>query len=237
MIDDYYELRIYQCAPGRLPDLHHRMGYEIPPLFESHGIPTPLAYWEGYAGPYNPLYCYILRWPDLDERMRAFGKFYSDPLWAAQRDASDCGSSMVERIDLSILRPAPCWEKLKVKGEPRPVGGLHELRLQTLSTRNMGDAYQALGEVDLPYLRDQGAEILGVFTKWYGGGTPQAVILLAWEGMEQREAAMQAYDGAPEIIAKRQAEQAQFGEPLFGRSDVHLMIPAPYGVAKSNLSA
>ncbi|HEX7849979.1 MAG TPA: NIPSNAP family protein [Sphingomonas sp.] len=233
---DYYELRLYQCVPGRLPDLHHRMGYELPPLFARHGVTRPLAYWDGFGGVFNPLYAYILKWQSLDDRFRAFGGFYSDPDWITHRDASNAGQQMIERLDLMILRPSPHWEKLKTPGEPVAVGGLHELRLQRLSTRNAAEAHRVLAEVELPYLRDRGATILGVFMVWYGWQTPQAVILLAWPDIDTRQHAMTEFDADPEIRAMRKVERERFGGPLLGSADTHLMRPADYGVARSNLS-
>jgi hypothetical protein len=233
---DYYELRLYQCVPGRLPDLHHRMGYELPPLFERHGVPRPLAYWDGHGGLFSPLYAYLLKWPSLDDRFRAFGGFYADPDWIAHRDASNSGEQMIERLDLMILRPSPHWGKLKTPGEAVPIGGIHELRLQRLSTRNAAEAHRVLGEVDLPDLRARGATILGVFMVWYGWKTPHAVILLAWPDLETREAACQAHDADPQIQAIRKAERVRFGGPLLGSADTHLMRPAPYGIAHSNLA-
>jgi hypothetical protein len=235
-IQDYYELRLYRCIPGRLPDLHHRMGYEIPHIFARHGVSRPLAYWDGFGGIFNPLYAYILPWKSLDDRFRAFGGFYTDPEWIAHRDASNAGQQMIDRLDLMILRPSPHWEKLKTPGEPQPVGGVHELRLQRLSTRNSVEAHRVLAEVELPYLRERGATILGVFMVWFGWQTPQAVILLAWPDLETRQSAMEAFDADPDIQAVRKIERETFGGPLLGSADTHLMRPAHYGVAHTNLA-
>ncbi|MBI1179246.1 MAG: hypothetical protein GC201_01730 [Alphaproteobacteria bacterium] len=233
---DYYELRLYRCVPGRLPDLHHRMGYELPHLFERHGVSRPLAYWDGHAGALGPLYCYMLKWHSLDERFRTFGGFYGDPEWLAQRDASNCGEPMIDRFDLMLLRPSPHWEALKTPGEPQPVGGIHELRLQQLSTRDAAEAGRVLAEVDLPYLRDRGATLLGLFMVWYGWKTPQAVILQAWPDLETREAALWEMETDPALQAVRKAERDRHGGPLLGIADTHLMRPAPYGVARHNLA-
>lgn len=231
---DYYELRLYRCVPGRLPDMHHRMGYELPHLFARHGVNRPLAYWDGHAGVFGPLYCYMLKWKSLDERFRAFTGFYTDPEWIAQRDASNVGEQMIDRLDLSFLRPSPHWEALK-SAETGPVAGLHELVLLPVSTRNAPEAHRVFGQVDLPALRKRGATILGVFSVWYGR-TPQAVALLAWESMEAREAALAAHDIDPAILAQRQSEREAYGVPLFGAMDTHLMRPAPYGNAQHNLA-
>lgn len=236
-MDEYYELRLYRCTPGRLHDLHHRMGYEIAPLFARHGVSRPLAYWEGYAGFSAPLYCYMLRWTDLDERFRAFGAFYADPDWALQRDASNVGEHMVERVDLALLRPAPIWQEFKDPGPPRAVGGLHELRLQRLNTRNSTASLRALADVDLPDLKARGAQILGVFSLWFGSGAPLAVILLAWPDFETRESAIKGHERDTKILQVRREERCKYGGPLAGACETHLLLPARYGIARTNLSA
>ncbi|HTO41488.1 MAG TPA: NIPSNAP family protein [Rhizomicrobium sp.] len=234
--NDYYELRLYRCAPGRLDDLHHRMGCEITPLFERHGIPRPLGYWDSFASSEAPLYAYLLQWPDLDQRMTAFTAFYSDPQWRAQRDASNAGATMVDQIELMILRPSSAWALNRTDGEPRPVPGLHELRMQTVSTRNAEAAHQAWGKVDLPFLRARGATVLGVFMCWFGADMPQMVSILGWPDFDTRARAYNEHDRDGSIADARRAERTEFGAPLFDRCNVHLMRPAPYGVARTNFA-
>jgi hypothetical protein len=135
-IDDYYELRLYHLTPGRVGDMHHRMGWELPPLFERHGVVRPLVYWDGFAGFGGPIYAYMLRWRSLDERFRAFNGFYADPDWARQRDASNVGEPMIDRVDLMILRPAPAWRAGVDDAVLARRSGLHELRVQRLNTVN-----------------------------------------------------------------------------------------------------
>ncbi len=234
--DDYYELRMYRCTPGRMQDLHHRMGYELPPLFARHGVVRPLAYWEGYAGIGSPLYCYMLRWRDLDERFRAFGNFYRDPDWVAQRDASNVGEHMVERVDLALMRPAAIWSQFKSQEEPVAMAGIHEMHLQQLDTPNVPESYRALADVDLPHLQAHGAQILGIFSIWFGSRMPQAVFLLAWKDFAARECAMAAHEQDSAIHEARRDEVKRCGGPLFGTCNSHLLYPARYGVARSNLS-
>jgi len=229
-IDDYYELRLYHCTPGRLNDMHHRMGWELPPLFERHGVVQPLAYWDGFAGFGAPLYAYMLRWRSLDERFAAFNGFYADPDWARQRDASNVGEHMIDRLDLMILRPAPAWsDGVDGAGLARR-GGLHELRVQRLNTRNSGAAIERLAQDDLPFLADHGGAPIGLFTTWYGSRTPQAVMLIEWPDFATREAALRARDEAERTSERLRSERARYGRPLALDFDVHLMKPAVYPI-------
>jgi len=234
--DEYYELRLYEMVPGRTPDLHARMSVEVPPLFERAGVPRPLAYWDGFAGPINPLYAYLLRWNDLDERMRAWTAFYSDPEWVQVREDSNAGKQMVDTTYLYILRPSPAWEKYRTPEVRGPVGGIHELRLQQVLNDNPMKAHMALADTDLPFFVKRGATVLGVFETWFGTQMPQAVTLLSWPDLETRRKAFAEFDVDPEILAVRKAEREENKRPIFLRCDVHLMRPADYGVAQAGLA-
>ena len=229
-INDYHELRIYRCTPGRVGDLHHRMGFEIPPLFQRHGVVQPLAYWDGFGTLGAPLYAYLLRWPSLDERFKAFGNFYSDPDWGRQLTASNVGESMIDRLDLSILRPAAAWSAGVDDERLAARAGLHELRLQRLSTHNSVAAVERLAQDDLPFMAEHGGTPLGLFTTWFGARTPQAVMLIEWPDYAAREAAVLAREAAERSSERLREERRRFGGPLTLDYDVHLMTPAPYPV-------
>ena len=235
LADDYFELRLYQCTPGRLADLHYRMSVEIPPLFARHGVVRPLAYWDGFAGPMTPLYAYLLRHKSLDDRMTAFTSFYSDPEWGKVRRESNAGSQMVERIDVYFMRAAPGWEKLMDKSASGPVGGLHELRLRHVEGGDAPRATATMTELDLPVLREKGATVLGVFNMWMGGRMPQIISLVAWPDDAARAKGNADYEADPRIKAARIKERKELNRSLFGPGPTYLLRPAPYGTAQANL--
>lgn len=234
--DEYYELRIYRGTPGRMADLHHRFGFEARPLFDRHGATRPLGYWEGHAGPFAPAYVYLHRWDSLDQRFEAFGKFYADPDWNAQRIASNAGAHMIDRADIMFLRPSPAWDAHRPEGEPEPVGGLHELCFLPLNTQDAAEGQRVFGEIDLPFLASRGAEVLGVFQVWFGWTTPQLVYFLAWDSFDARDAAMTAYQRDPDIGRQRMHERQTYGGPLHFAGDTMLLEPARYGMPVSGLS-
>ena len=227
-INDYHELRIYRCSPGRVGDLHHRMGWEIPPLFDRHGVVKPLVYWDGFGTLGAPLYGYLLRWQSLDQRFQAFGDFYSDPDWSRQLAASNAGESMIDRLDLMILRPAAAWARGVDDVRLAAKSGLHELRVQRLSTHNAVQAVKRLAEDDLPFMVEHGGTPLGLFTTWFGSRTPQAVMLIEWPDFKTREAALSARDEVERTSSRLKGERRRFGGPLTLDFDVHLMTPASY---------
>lgn len=236
MNQDYFELRLYQCAPGRLQDLHHRMSREVPPLFARNGVVRPIAYWEAFGGPMTPLYAYMLRWQNLDERMAAFGRFYADPGWHKCRAESAAGREMVERIHVFFLRASPAWERLADPAGTGPVGGLHELRFLHVRGSDLARATAAIGEVELPFLQRRGATVLGVFNTWIGTRLPQLSTLVAWPTPEARSKALHELDADPEVARLRAVERQLLGRPTFTGGETYLMRPAPYGTAQANLA-
>lgn len=56
------ELRVYHCAPGRLPALHERFTTATLGFFEKHGI-EQIGFWTTLAGPTNQSLTYLLKWP------------------------------------------------------------------------------------------------------------------------------------------------------------------------------
>ncbi|MGE0097241.1 MAG: NIPSNAP family protein [Hydrogenophaga sp.] len=223
----FWELRLYEMLPRRLPDMHHQFAREVPPLFERAGIPAPLAYWDCFAGPMTAMLAYILHWPDLDARMAAWGRFYTDPQWWKQYEDAHGGEQMLERSHVLVLRPSPAWSA--APSGPHLQAGLHELRMVDLLSQAAGAAHDALVQVDLPCIEAQGAQVLGLFDQVMGQRLPRAVVLLAWPDLATREAAWTAHAVDPAVMRARTNEHQTHGAPLVGSTEAFLLRPAPYG--------
>jgi hypothetical protein len=235
-IDEYYELRLYRMIPGRTPDFHRLMGEEVPPLFAKNGIPTPLATWEGHAGPMAPLYGYILPWRSLDDRMAAWRRFYADPEWQSRMAQNYAGQQRVDRSNVFILRPSPVWQGLKEAASAESIGGVHEIRLLDVWNQDPNLAHSAFAAVDLPFLKARGARLLGLFSTWFGTRMNQAVAILAWpDGNALAEASL-AHHGDAEILRSRDAERRLHGRPLVRATDIHIVTPVAYSMPRANLA-
>ena len=79
-----YELRVYRCMPGRLPDLNKRFETVTLKLWEKHGF-RQVGIWTTVIGESNQELHYMLEWKDLAERERVFGAFLEDPEWLSAR--------------------------------------------------------------------------------------------------------------------------------------------------------
>lgn len=229
----FWELRLYEMLPRRLPDMHHQFAREVPPLFQRAGIPAPMAFWDCFAGPMTATLVYMLHWASLDERMAAWGRFYADPQWWKQYEDAHGGEQMLERSHVLILRSSPAWQP--ATSGPPPQAGLHELRMIDLLPQAAGAAHQALARVDLACITAHGAQILGLFDLVAGQQLPRAVAVIAWPDIAARDAAWAAHAADASVQAARANERQAHSAPLIGHADTFLLRPTAYGAPQGPL--
>jgi hypothetical protein len=99
-----YELRVYHCVAGRLPDLNKRFESVTLKLWEKHGI-RPVGFWTTLIGESNQDLHYLLEWRDLAERERVWGGFMADPDWLKVRAETEKNGQIVASISNRILAP------------------------------------------------------------------------------------------------------------------------------------
>jgi hypothetical protein len=99
-----YELRVYNCIPGRLPALLKRFEGVTLRMFEKHGI-RQAGFWTVQIGESNNDLFYLLAWESLAEREKKWGAFGADPEWIAARAESERDGAIVANITSQILQP------------------------------------------------------------------------------------------------------------------------------------
>ena len=99
-----YELRVYHCVPGRLPDLMKRFDTITLPLWDKHGI-RQAGFWTTLVGESNQDLIYLLKWETLAEREAKFGKFGADPEWLKARAETEKNGPIVAKVVNSFLQP------------------------------------------------------------------------------------------------------------------------------------
>ena len=99
-----YELRVYNCVPGRLPALLKRFEAVTLKLWEKHGI-RPAGFWTVQVGESNNDLFYLLAWESLAERETKWARFGSDPEWLSARAESERDGPIVANIKNTILQP------------------------------------------------------------------------------------------------------------------------------------
>ena len=99
-----YELRVYHCVPGRLPDLLKRFDTITLPLWEKHAI-HQAGFWTTLVGESNQDLTYFLKWESLAEREAKMAKFGADPEWLKARAETEENGPIVASITNSFLTP------------------------------------------------------------------------------------------------------------------------------------
>ncbi len=106
-----YELRIYHCTPGRLPDLNNRFENITLKMWEKRGI-RQVGFWTVMIGESNHDLYYMLEWEDLAERERVFGAFAVDPEWLKARAETEKNGPLITSVTNLILTPTS-YSKMK----------------------------------------------------------------------------------------------------------------------------
>ena len=100
-----FELRIYTTLPGRLDALNKRFRDHTCKLFEKHGM-TLIGFWTPSEGAEaeNTL-IYLLAFPTLEARNKAFDAFRNDPEWKKAQADSEADGKIVEKVESKFLSP------------------------------------------------------------------------------------------------------------------------------------
>jgi hypothetical protein len=99
-----YELRIYHCPPGRLPDLLKRFDTITLGIWKRHGI-EQAGFWTTVIGESNQTLHYLLKWESLADREKKWAAFQSDPDWIAARAKTEEDGQIVGNIVNQLLVP------------------------------------------------------------------------------------------------------------------------------------
>ena len=99
-----YEMRIYDCLPGRLPALLQRFSDHTLALWDKHGI-RQAGFFTTLVGQNNQLLTYFIAWESLAEREAKWTAFTRDPDWLKARDASESAGQILANVSNELLVP------------------------------------------------------------------------------------------------------------------------------------
>lgn len=116
-----YELRRYECLPGKLPIVVERFRLDAIPLWNDLGI-TYLGFWTTMIGESDHSLHYMLAWKSLGDRDSKWQMFAGDPRWQAAKARTEIHGPLVARISNTILKPVP----MTAQTDSQPVG-LHKI--------------------------------------------------------------------------------------------------------------
>lgn len=98
-----YELRIYHCYEGKLPDLLKRFREHTTKLFEKHGMKN-VAYWVPVDEPQKSnMLIYVIAHPGREAAATNWKAFQDDPEWQTVRNASEANGKIVEKVDSTFM--------------------------------------------------------------------------------------------------------------------------------------
>ena len=99
-----YELRIYDCLPGRLPPLLKRFADHTLGIWDRHGI-RQAGFFTTMVGEHSNRLTYFLAWESLAERERKWAAFVNDPAWHKARDDSERDGPILANVSSQFLTP------------------------------------------------------------------------------------------------------------------------------------
>jgi hypothetical protein len=101
--DTVYELRVYHCFEGKLPDLLKRFREHTTKIFEKHSMKN-IAYWTPMDEPQksNTL-IYILAHSSREAAAANWKAFSADPEWQSVQKASEANGKIVEKVDSTFM--------------------------------------------------------------------------------------------------------------------------------------
>ena len=99
-----YELRTYEAAPGRMPELNARFRDHTLRLFANHGMDV-VGFWTYGHGGWNDQLVYMMKFDDMTDRDRKWASFRADEEWRRVRAESHRDGSLTTRIRSDILTP------------------------------------------------------------------------------------------------------------------------------------
>ena len=99
-----YELRTYEAAPGKMPELNARFRDHTLRIFANHGMDV-VGFWTYGHGGWSDQLVYLMKFDDMEERNRKWASFGADEEWRRIRAESQREGSLTTRIRSDILTP------------------------------------------------------------------------------------------------------------------------------------
>ena len=100
-----FELRTYECVPGKMEALQARFRDHTRKLFEKHQM-TVIGFWNPTdAEQSQRKLIYLLAFPSQEAAAKSWKVFQADPEWKAVKEASEKDGQLVEKIESVYLNP------------------------------------------------------------------------------------------------------------------------------------
>ena len=205
-----YELRIYTCNPGKLPDLLKRFREHTCALFEKHGM-TNIGYWvpvDPENGSETTL-IYVLGHKSREAAKESFAAFGKDPAWQAARVASEENGKILAKAPESIFMNTTAYSPpvaIEKAGAPR----VFELRTYVTNEGKLDALHSRFTNHTMKLFSKQGMTHIAYWqpVDEEDGAKNKLIYILAHPSKEAGLAAFTAFRADPEWIkAKAESEK------------------------------
>lgn len=221
----FYELRVYYAASGKLEDLHARFRNHTTMLFEKHGI-VNVGYWVPLDNTENKL-IYLLAYPSREARDKSWKAFGADPEWQKAYKASEVNGALVAKVEQTFLTATDYSQRPKpsADGEPRTF----ELRDYTAASGKLGALNARFRDHTLALFSKHGMTHIGYWTPAAGerGADNKLIYILAHKSKEAAAASFKTFREDPDWIKARTASETEAGGSLTEKDGVKSLFMAP----------
>jgi hypothetical protein len=208
--DRIYELRIYVCNEGKLPDLLKRFREHTCKLFEKHGMEN-IGYWvpvDKENGSETTL-IYVLAHKSREAAKASFAAFGADPEWQAARKASEEAGKILAKPPTSIFMKTTDYSppvKTGVSDKPR----VFEMRTYTCNEGKLDALHKRFREHTMKLFSKHGMTHLPYWVPVDAdkGANNTLIYILAHSSKEAGLASFTAFRADPDWIkAKSESEK------------------------------
>ncbi|WP_394993288.1 NIPSNAP family protein [Emticicia sp.] len=186
----YYEMRVYFCEPGRLPNLLTRFRDHTTKIFERHGM-TNIGYWTPINNEQNALY-YILSYPSKEARDASWKAFGADPEWKKVSEESQRDGKIVAKVVSTFMNLTDFSPKVKAKQKtPERV---FELRTYTATPNNIDNVLARFRNHTVKLFKKHGMDNIAYFKTIEKEGTQAKLFyILAHKSEDAGKASFDAF--------------------------------------------
>jgi hypothetical protein len=219
-----YELRIYVCNEGKLPDLMKRFRDHTVKLFEKYGI-TNIGYWvpiKKEDGADTTL-IYVLKHASRDAAKASFAAFGKDPEWQAALKASEKNGKILAEPPQSIFMTTTDYSPEIVVAAKDPERTF-ELRIYETPQGKVAPLHERFRNHTVKLFSKHGMEHLGYWepTDAEKGAGSKLLYVLAHQSEEAGLKSFTDFRADPDWIAVKAASEEKNGGSL--------TLPQPKGV-------
>jgi len=202
----FFEMRTYYAAPGKLDALLARFRDHTTAIFEKHGM-VNVGYWVPLTNSENKL-VYLLAYPSREAREKSWKEFAADPEWQTVARNSEQNGKLVSRADSVFLEPTD-FSPL-ARPERSSASRLFELRIYHAAPGKLDSLLARFRNHTTRLFAKHGMAQFGYWVpvdKKDGAGDT-LIYILAHKSREACEASFKAFRADPEWLkAKAESER------------------------------